>query len=285
MVYSVIPLRGFLGFCLRLALARLRRSPQDSSKRIAASGIFRDIVSVEIARKLLSRHARTLVVDVGANLGEFAKRLSGAQVLMLEPSIELRNGLRELAAQRGYEFVPAAAGKYSGKAQFTFLPRHSGGSHLKGLSRDVQGATEYEVDVVTIDALLERRTEHRVFIKIDVEGHELAVIQGCSKTIQTKRPIFCVEFSDYSRDAAELSEVLPGYRFYMPVVLGLDFESWSLKRTAKFVYAAVQPKCLIVECGGRETYAAAIFCVPEEETNRFRKAIDALQASGVNMLS
>src|SRR5690606_11886840 len=50
--------------------------------------------------------------------------------------------------------------------------------------------TEVPVRIAPLDS---RGLDEVDFIKIDVEGHELAVLRGASKTIEENRPVILVE--------------------------------------------------------------------------------------------
>lgn len=68
-----------------------------------------------------------------------------------------------------------------------------------------------EIEVVTIDSM---RWEACHFIKIDVEGMELSVIQGAKQTIQRFAPILYVE-NDRKEKSAELIHYIAGLGYDM----------------------------------------------------------------------
>ena len=47
---------------------------------------------------------------------------------------------------------------------------------------------------ISIDAFMKERTDQVVFIKIDCEGHDFFVLQGCKNTLLTHRPLVLFEF-------------------------------------------------------------------------------------------
>jgi hypothetical protein len=49
------------------------------------------------------------------------------------------------------------------------------------------------IDVTTLDAFFASQDRGPDFIKIDVEGHELAVLEGARQTLQSRRPALLIE--------------------------------------------------------------------------------------------
>lgn len=130
----------------------------------------------------------SLVFDVGANVGEYAKAFLalGARVIAIEPT---PSAIEELKLIRGpITVVPCAAGAISGKAEL-----HIGDADvLNTLSTDWLSIAESSdrfagkqwdrtltVDVVTLDSLISRYGMPE-FVKIDVEGFESSVLDGLS---------------------------------------------------------------------------------------------------------
>jgi hypothetical protein len=54
-------------------------------------------------------------------------------------------------------------------------------------------ACSLPVDVTTLDAFFDTHERGPDFLKIDVEGHELAVIEGARRTIESHRPTLLIE--------------------------------------------------------------------------------------------
>ena len=120
-----------------------------------------------------------LFVDVGANIGIYATwgaKLVGpaGAVLALEPVPRTRSWLEEISAQNRLtqvEIVPTSAGEEDGTGWMTTTDGASGLASLAPASE-----TALPVSVTTLDSLIGCRIP--ALIKIDVEGHELAVPQG-----------------------------------------------------------------------------------------------------------
>jgi len=83
-----------------------------------------------------------------------------------------------------------------------------------------QTGTGTSVKVTTIDKFVEANTLPRVdFIKMDVEGHELKVLEGAHETIQAFKPSLALSAYHRGDDLIELTKFLlklnPNYRFYL----------------------------------------------------------------------
>jgi FkbM family methyltransferase len=138
------------------------------------------------------------VIDVGANVGYFTRRfaawvLPGGRVLALEPEARNAADLRRLAARHHWthvECLQAAAADRSGTGRLALNPFHPADHRLSGTTGD-------PVRLVTVDELIAARGWPAVsLIKIDVQGAELAVIDGAVETIRRSRPALYVEVDD-----------------------------------------------------------------------------------------
>lgn len=138
----------------------------------------------------LRRHGITVVLDVGANTGQYVRRLRDfgydQRVVSFEPVpevfIELRNGLCEDERWHG---VQAAVGVHPGTATIHVMRDSKCSSLLrpKGISdyiADAAVAAQIEVPVVSLDHAWEEfvRPDDQVAVKMDVQGFEGAVLDG-----------------------------------------------------------------------------------------------------------
>ena len=99
--------------------------------------------------------------------------------------------------------VPAAAYSAAGLAEFSVARRGRASNHLSEFAGSTQSGGERRrlvVPTITLDALLERVLPPSL-AKIDVEGAELAVLQGARTILETHRPVLYVESGDETRDA------------------------------------------------------------------------------------
>lgn len=160
-------------------------------------------------------------IDVGANIGLhslYASTLVGrsGSIFALEPHPVTYNQLRKNIEINGLldlvKTLPLAVSNQDDKTvPFEYFLEHPAMSGLK-ISKEILNKFEgtYEVtDVrtVTIDALVSSNSINPDLIKIDVEGFEYAVIQGCIDTINNFPEI--VFFVEYEKIMAE-SVMYPG---------------------------------------------------------------------------
>jgi FkbM family methyltransferase len=163
------------------------------------------------------------VWDVGANVGLFsfaaAARAGGeGRVLALEADSWLVGLLRRsasLPANRALhvEVLPAAAAERVDVARFNIAVRGRAASYLDtaGGSSQAGGVLESQlVPTVSLDWLLDRFPAPS-FVKIDVEGGELAVLKGASRLLSEARPaILCEVFGERR---SEVDALLRGFGY------------------------------------------------------------------------
>lgn len=153
-------------------------------------------------------------VDVGANAGHHALFVSGRvdRMVLFEPFAGVRAQLeaRLLANHsRNFTLWPVALGAETGVARY-YPPvgvNRGIGTLVKELAEngDTGGV---EVRIERGDSLLATENGPTV-VKIDVEGSELAVLEGMRETLHRLRPAVVMELSDYTRErAGALSGVL-----------------------------------------------------------------------------
>ena len=150
-------------------------------------------------------------VDVGANFGTFsllASRLVGksGKVIAIEPQERLVSLLRESIAAsevRNCEVVPAACGSARGRATLMVPVDDSGRAGLFSAFSGRRRHEKVDVQVTTLDALLAGIAgSGRMFMKIDVEGSELAVLEGAINIVRKFRPAMMIEINPWSAAAA-----------------------------------------------------------------------------------
>lgn len=146
--------------------------------------------------RLLSDLGVQLVLDVGANVGQYGERLRASgysrRIVSFEPLPEPWNELRRRAQQDGnWEAINIALGDRSG-AQTMHIAAGSASSSLLDAAQhcfDVPEATRFVADthvrVARLDELASSLMHdgQSTYIKLDVQGYELAVLGGAIATL------------------------------------------------------------------------------------------------------
>ncbi|WP_084618973.1 FkbM family methyltransferase [Thalassobaculum salexigens] len=157
-------------------------------------------------------------VDVGAHIGYTSAFASttGASVFALEVQRELIPLIEQLAIINGFDqlrVLHAGASSTPGLGMIQRMTPHP------GFQLEAQEGGELDtfplslvndaVPLVTLDATFADDRLLPTMVKIDVEGHELPVLEGAARIIDLARTIFVVEFHPHlvarqGRDAADL---------------------------------------------------------------------------------
>jgi FkbM family methyltransferase len=159
------------------------------------------------------------VIDVGANVGYtaivFAAALDrGRRVFALEPEPENFAIMQRVIARRALEekivALRVAAGDHIGEAELAINPTHPGDHHI---ARGISNEATINVPLTTVDELAFSQKIDRVsFVKIDVQGLELAVSRGMHRLLAENESV-CVAF-EYTESSAR------DYGYGMPELFG-----------------------------------------------------------------
>lgn len=194
-----------------------------------------------LQRVQAARPRATVVLDVGANHGGWsleARRLwPGAAVHAFEPAQETFDRLVAATKDARVVCVRAACGVEPGVGRLHSVPGMPGLSSLH--DRDLSGVnltmTEVEeVPVTTLAAYCEQQGITEVdMLKVDAEGHDLAVLLGAGALI-TEGRVAAVQFEfggtnidarTFLRDFVRLLE--PRYRIFRLLLDGLEELDYS----------------------------------------------------------
>jgi FkbM family methyltransferase len=135
-----------------------------------------------------------VIFDVGANTGEWTRlmlaRVPSARIVMFEPSQGCAAHLETILNDRT-ALVKSALGANPGTAHLWSSEETDGSASLHerrdSYFQDRQYAS-VEVPVTTIDAYMKEASIDSIdFLKLDVEGHELSVLQGASAALGEKK--------------------------------------------------------------------------------------------------
>ena len=144
-----------------------------------------------------------VVWDVGANIGSFSVAAAtvavSGEVIAIEADIWLAQLLRRTAAEPFFDgrikVVPCAVAEGPGVARFVIAARGRASNALEASGGRSQMGGVREVVLVptlSLDTLLETLPAPS-FVKIDVEGAELAVLQGAARLLREVRPSIYIE--------------------------------------------------------------------------------------------
>ena len=152
--------------------------------------------------------ADAVTVDVGANCGLYTRRLArlSKQVHAFEPSHQMARLLRRTSASN-VSVHEIALSDHAGEADL-FIPESENGlvHGLASLEPRMNSPTEHVVAAHVPIARLDTVVRQDVaFVKIDVEGHELNVLNGASGLLERSQPVFLVEAEDRHRAEATRS--------------------------------------------------------------------------------
>jgi FkbM family methyltransferase len=131
--------------------------------------------------------APATVIDVGVatQTTELYQEFPGVLLLLIEPLIEFEPFLQKIASVYNAEYVLAAAGEKSGTAILNVHPDKVGSSLLREVEGESVDGAPREVPTVTLDDLCAERGLHSPYLlKADVQGAELRVLAGASRTLR-----------------------------------------------------------------------------------------------------
>ena len=137
-------------------------------------------------------------LDIGANKGVWAEVLRGkcAHVHAFEPNPKMFS-LLKAGAGRKVTCHQIALSDSSGVAEFRVPRGRSGNYSNQGGSLSADKVSE-NYGQVSVEALRldDMDVGHVGFMKIDVEGFEMQVLKGASKTIARDKPVMIVEIEE-----------------------------------------------------------------------------------------
>lgn len=157
------------------------------------------------------------VWDIGSNLGIFAaaaeSRRQVNDVIALEPDLTLASYIRSTVDKNDLgetiKVLPVAASDTEQIARFSVSDRSRARNSLED-RLDSNVLRETLVPTISLDFLL-RETSPPDFLKIDVEGAELSVLQGAKDLLQTSRPKIVCEVSQENEHA--VTTLLKGFNY------------------------------------------------------------------------
>jgi FkbM family methyltransferase len=168
-------------------------------------------VEPEMRRIVASCPPQGKALDVGAWYGPWTYWLSRrvASVVTFEPNPDVARVLERTVA-RNVRVIRAAASDSNGRATLALPPGGrgtEGRASLEGLSDSTRNV---EVETKRLDDL-DLGTVH--FMKVDVEGHELAALRGAARLIEQSRPVLTVEIEQRHGGIAPTVDLLGSWGY------------------------------------------------------------------------
>jgi len=184
---------------------------------------------------------RRISVDVGAALGSFSANMCthSASCIAFEARPEHAGKIREMAAatRLPIQVESVALSDRAGFAEMRILTRDVGRSTIESANtmEDPDGSPRTSIRVPT-KRLDDYELKNVGFVKIDVEGHELAVLHGAIETIRQSMPNLLIEIEERHRSGTvgDVSTLLTGFGYEGFFVL--DGAVISLSRFDKSVH-------------------------------------------------
>ncbi len=204
----------------------------------------RESAQFAFAHQLLSGKDTDCVWDVGANVGFWSLFFAGIkppirQIICFEPDAKNVEYLSLNKTNNTIDRIvikPVALSSEEGEARF-FADPMTGATGSLEQSHDFIGKYYHarrhvtSVRVTTVDSEIASGTAPPSFVKIDVEGHELAVLKGATNMLTRWHPAMVIEVTQNQREVGDLLES-HGYRL-------LDAETGSSIADPVFATAAV----------------------------------------------
>lgn len=183
---------------------------------------------------LFKQEANEIFIDAGAyngatacNFCEWAGNGGYSKIYALEPDSLMFQIMKEYMSLKNIEkVVPVNGGaySYSGKLRFTE-------DSLTGSSR-IDEVGEKKIDIVSIDDIV--GDDKVTFIKMDIEGAEMAALEGAEKTIERCRPKLAISIYHNENDLWEIPYyILSKYPWYK-----IFIRHYSLTTNETIMYAA-----------------------------------------------
>jgi FkbM family methyltransferase len=136
---------------------------------------------------------RRVMIDVGANIGIFARPSASVfeKVICFEPvALNYQVLEKNLADCDNVELHALGLGNHACTVKFELQINKCGCSHQVDQWRNDPDFAEFECELVTLDSFQFQAVD---WIKIDVEGAEMAVLEGGVHTVRHNRPWLLIE--------------------------------------------------------------------------------------------
>ena len=194
-----------------------------------------------------------IAIDVGATKGSYLWALSKAvpkgKVVAFEPQSLLSTYLVQACCSAGLNNVLIESIGVSNRDQILTLAIPGGlatspGASFEAAVRDREECKTLEVQTVTLDHYFARMEGRIGAIKIDVEGHELAVLEGARELFMAHRPVVVCESERRHMSTGCVADVFAFFR-------GLGYRGWFIRAGVLLDISEFSPDVHQAEIGDR----------------------------------
>lgn len=187
-----------------------------------------------------SKQPPSQFVDIGANYGTHSLifLVHGIPTLTFEPNPSCHGYFNRLCKMNGVSasLQAVALGEREGSVTLTYPEAETWhGSIDAAVAAELasRGAVKSEtVKVLTLDHYLDQFPTQGLVIKIDTEGHELGVLRGASRTLESVNPVVLFE-SVRKEDRPEIFDTFAAHSYQLRLLPWFaDRTSESIERSA-----------------------------------------------------
>jgi FkbM family methyltransferase len=188
-------LRKYFLYSYHYRIGKLRKILGMSASNLTESKPLSDVLLQKL--KLISKHRISLVLDVGANAGQFAKQIRSigykGRIISFEP---LGSAYRELAGTAEsdplWETFHFALGSKNTRGKINISANSWSSSILDMLPSCLKSAPESayigkeEIVIRRLDSVFPDicKNEDRIYLKIDTQGYEKQVLEGTGNVLE-----------------------------------------------------------------------------------------------------
>ena len=199
------------------------------------------------------KNKKDLIFDVGANHGDktAAFNIVAKKVVAFEPDNSNLEFLNYRFRNRSNTIIEGKAlSNKVGRRKF-FVVNHGSGLNTINNERknNLDIIDSYYVKVTTLDLMIKKYGKPD-FIKIDVEGNELKVIEGLNHTINMIS--FEANLPDFTSQTLEILDKIfilnPKYEFNYGFDIGIEKSQWLNLTQIKFLIKETDLKYLNIYC-------------------------------------
>ncbi len=170
---------------------------------------------------------RRVSIDVGANLGLFARRMGEdfQTVYCFEPVPQARACFSRNVSGNNCVLYPYGLGNGEYETEISYCEHSIGGSTIGRHANEgrtdgaVLAEEQIKLKIRTLDSFNFRKVD---FIKIDIQGYELEMLQGAKKTLRRNNAVILVELIADGIEHVEVPKLLNSLGYFLKERIGKD---------------------------------------------------------------